>query len=212
MIVMAIGLVGYALWLFVQAVVDPQHKGSEPKGIAKRIGYVVSGVAYSGLAFTAFRIIQGSGSNDKNAAGAGGRTQDMTQWLLSLPMGRFLVILVGLILLGIAANTLYSAFKGLFRKSLRWSEMNAKEQQWATRAAQFGLSAKAIVSGIIGGFLVQAGWTANPNEARGLDGALKVLSQQTYGPWLLGLVAVGLCAYGTYSFFVESRYRRILTN
>jgi len=41
------------------------------------------------------------------------------------------------------------------------------------------------------------------------DGALKVLSQQPYGKWLLGIVAAGLIAFGLYSF-VEARYRRVL--
>jgi hypothetical protein len=38
--------------------------------------------------------------------------------------------------------------------------------------------------------------------------ALVALLQQPFGPWLLGLVALGLIAYGVYSF-VEARYRRL---
>ena len=72
------------------------------------------------------------------------------------------------------------------------AEMSPAEQRGATIAGKVGLLARAVVSGLIGAFLLQAALQANPNEARGLDGALKALAQQPYGPWLLSLVAVGL--------------------
>ncbi len=198
----ALGLAGYALWRFVQALFDPQHKGTDAKGIVKRIGYLISGIAYTGLALTSIRLLQGIKSG-------GGKTQDMTARLLALPLGRFLVIAVGLALIGIGINSLYSGLKEKFEKTLRWNEMNPQEQRWAGIMGKIGLSARGIVSGIIGVFLIQAGLQANANKARGLDGALKVLSQQAYGPWLLGIVAAGLVAFGLYSMLVESRYRRV---
>ena len=40
----------------------------------------------------------------------------------------------------------------------------------------------------------------NSSEASGLDGALRTLRDQPFGQWLLTLVALGLAAYGIYSF------------
>lgn len=204
MVAVAVGLAGYALWRFVQALFDPQHKGSDAKGIFKRIGYFISGIAYSGLALSAVRILQGAKSG-----GDSGKTQDMTARLLALPLGKLLVMAVGLIMIGIGLNSIYTAVKEKFQETLKWNEMSPPEQKWAGIVAKIGYTAKGIVSGIIGVFLIQAGLTANANEARGLDGALKVLAQQAYGPWLLGTVAAGLVAYGLYSFMVESQYRRV---
>ena len=48
----------------------------------------------------------------------------------------------------------------------------------------------------------------DPQKARGLKGALESLQGQVYGPILLGIVALGLVAFGIYSM-VEMRYRRI---
>src|SRR5579885_3120769 len=48
----------------------------------------------------------------------------------------------------------------------------------------------------------------NPGEAKGLDSALAELASQPFGPILLGIVALGLIAYGIYSF-VEARYRKV---
>ncbi len=63
--------------------------------------------------------------------------------------------------------------------------------------------------GIIGVFLIMAAMNSNPNEARGLSGALRALEQQTYGQILLGTVAIGLIAYGLF-MFVMARYRRMV--
>ena len=44
--------------------------------------------------------------------------------------------------------------------------------------------------------------------AQGLDGALKTVKDQPFGPFLLTLVAAGIAAYGVYSF-ARSRYARV---
>jgi hypothetical protein len=71
------------------------------------------------------------------------------------------------------------------------------------------LSARGVVFGIIGVFLIQAALNSNASQARGLSGALRALEQQSYGQWVLGVVALGLVAYGLY-MFVLARYRRII--
>src|SRR5579872_514931 len=42
--IVAIGLVGYALWSLIQALVDPEHEGTDAKGLAARVGYGVVGL------------------------------------------------------------------------------------------------------------------------------------------------------------------------
>jgi Domain of Unknown Function (DUF1206) len=58
-------------------------------------------------------------------------------------------------------------------------------------------------------FCEGAALTANPSQARGLSGALRTIEQQPFGPWVLGVVALGLVAYGLY-MLVLARYRRIM--
>ena len=48
----------------------------------------------------------------------------------------------------------------------------------------------------------------SPNKAVGLDGALAKIAHTSYGPFLLGIVAAGLIAFGVYSLS-DARYRRI---
>ncbi len=67
-----IGLLGYVLWRFVEAIKDPENKGNQAKGIFQRLGYGISGVIYASLALSAFQIVLGSGG------GGGTSKQDWT--------------------------------------------------------------------------------------------------------------------------------------
>ncbi|WP_232224209.1 DUF1206 domain-containing protein [Mastigocladopsis repens] len=69
--------------------------------------------------------------------------------------------------------------------------------------------ARGIVFCIIGWFLIQAATQSDASQAGGLGEALQTLAQQPYGPWLLGLVALGLVAYGGY-MVIQARYSRIV--
>ncbi len=69
--------------------------------------------------------------------------------------------------------------------------------------------ALSVVFTIIGIFMIVAAVQFNPQKAKGLDTALsELLHLPPFGPVLLGIVALGLIAYGVYSF-VEARYRRL---
>ena len=70
---------------------------------------------------------------------------------------------------------------------------------WIRRLGRFGTVARGITFGLIGIFLMISAVRADPSQAQGIDGALLKLAQLPYGPWLLGVVAVGLMAFGIYS-------------
>ncbi|HWM92218.1 MAG TPA: DUF1206 domain-containing protein [Thermoanaerobaculia bacterium] len=200
----AIGLVGYALWRFVQAVLDPENKGTDPKGLAKRGMMLASGIGYSTLALFAARIVSGSGRGD-----SGGGNQEAAASLMDKPFGRWLVILAGIAVIVSGFYQLYEAWTDRFRRHFKLQEMDHSEERLATHTGRLGLASRGIVFLLMGWFLIQAGLRYDPGQASGLAGALEALATQPYGPWLLGIVAFGLIAYGAYSF-LEARYRRIV--
>lgn len=201
LILTAIGLAGYALYRFVLAVKDPKNKGSDTKGTTKRIGYAASGVTNLLLAFYAVQIVMGSG-------GGGSSKQTYVAQLMSQPFGLWLVGILGVIVAGVGGYHIYKALNEKFMEKYNTGEMSSTERTWARRLGKWGITARGIVFGIIGVFLVRAAMTADPSKTKGLGGALQTLAEQSYGPWLLGFVALGLAAYGVYCFS-HAKYRQI---
>lgn len=206
LVLVTIGLVGYALWRVIQTIFDPEHANEAPnaKQVVQRIGYGFSAIAYTGLAFTAINLIRGTGSNN-----SGDATQHWTARLMAQPFGQWLVGLGGLVVIAVGLSYLYQAYQAKFQRHFKHHQMSETERRWAKRLGQFGIAARGIVFGLIGIFLVIAAFRANASEARGFGGALDALAEQPFGPWLLGFVAFGLIAYSIYSL-IEAHYRRII--
>ncbi|HWW76904.1 MAG TPA: DUF1206 domain-containing protein [Pyrinomonadaceae bacterium] len=203
--VVAVGLAGYALWRLTMGLKDTEQKGSDLKGLAVRFGYGCIGLVYLGLSYSAVQLVLGNGAGK----GSDETSKEWTARFMALPFGRWLVGLAGLCVIGFGAWQCYKGLSARFRKRLMTAGMRDLAVKLATRAGQVGLTARGVVFGIVGAFLVQAALHARAHEARGLSGALRALEQQAYGPWLLGAVALGLVVYGLY-MFVEARYRRMI--
>jgi hypothetical protein len=204
MVVITIGLFAFALWSLIQALFDTEGKGRQAKGIIARIGYAAVGVTYGLLGYAAYQIAS-TGNSSKNSTSS---AQNWTALLLKQPAGVALVIIVGIAVLVIAVVLFVRAYKASFQKYLNLSTVKAQTRQMIIRVGRIGYAAIGVVFTIIGIFLIVAAVKNNPQDAKGLDSALVALVQQPFGPWLLGLVALGLIAYGVYSF-VEARYRRL---
>ncbi len=202
-----VGLIGYVIWRFVQAFFDPEHNEDGFKAYARRFSYIISGVIYGTLAFTAFRIVFSGGSSSSSGSSGGG-SSEQTASLLSQPFGQWLVGLVGAASAAYGFYSIYRAIKIKFRKKLKTEQMSADQEKWIIRIGRLGLIAKGIVSLIIGYFFVQAARSADPSQAKSTEGALEAIQQLPFGGWLMGLVALGLIAYGIH-LLVQARYRRI---
>jgi len=69
----------------------------------------------------------------------------------------------------------------------------------ATTIGRFGTAARGLVFAIVGVLIGLAAYRSNPSQPIGVDTALATLLKQPYGVWLLGIVALGLIAFGIYS-------------
>jgi Domain of Unknown Function (DUF1206) len=201
--VIVLGLLAYALWRLFQGLLDPEKEGTDAKGIAKRLDHGLNGLFHASLAFSAGLLALGA-----SGGGGGGSLDDWTARLMAQPLGRWLTVIVGLVIVGIGLFQFYKAYKADFRDELKLGEMSAREDTWATRVGRLGYAARGVVLGVIGTFLVQAALQTQPDKARGLGGALRALARQPFGPYVLGAVAFGLVAYGAF-MFVMARYRKI---
>lgn len=191
--VLAVGLLAYTLWRLSQVFL---HHGedSRAEAWAKRGSCLLRAVVYGSLFAATLRLLTGSGG------GSGGSPSEssLTARVLQLPFGVALVVGVGLAVVGVG---LYQGYKGVskrFLEELRTARMTPGQRTWATRIGTAGLVARGAVFCLLGFFVVKAALEFEPRQATGLDGALQRLTAQPYGPWLLGVVAIGLFAYGVY--------------
>jgi hypothetical protein len=198
-VALAIGLLGYALWKLVQGIMDPDEKGSDAHGILRRVGYVGSGLIYGALAFSAAQSVFGAEDTSEDLMAASAMAYQP-------PLGRILVGLLGLLVIGVGLYQLYAAYEAKFREDLSLDRMSDTEERWITLAGRAGTAARAI--GVAGAFVVLAAYQADASEVRGLGAALETFQHQPLGAFMLGVVAAGLIAYGAFMLLV-ARYRRI---
>jgi len=205
--ILTLGLFALATWHVIQAITGDPVEGTETSDRAKFAG---KAVIYLGTAVTALTIlIPRWGAGAAGPGGGGGSSEDQaTATVMNWPGGTWIVGIVGLIVIGVAIYEFHRhAWKKTFMSRLSRFEMRDKVRRGVERAGQAGYAARAIVAAIVGLFLVVAAVQHDPQEAVGLSGALGALPEQTWGPAVLWLVAVGLLLYGGFCF-AEAKYRR----
>jgi Domain of Unknown Function (DUF1206) len=208
LILLALGFAAYALWRFLQAYAERQDTEEGPAKVwGKRAGYVGRGLIYASLAYTTARIVAGAGGGQSDNQKAHHSTAVVLGW----PAGRWLVGIAGLCLAGAGLWNLYRGLSRKFEDKWRMQRLSPGVRRWGSRAGVVGHVARFVVFGLIGIFLVKAALQYEPSEAIGLDGALQKLAHASYGPWLLGLTAAGLIAYGVYCL-VDARLRDVAAN
>jgi hypothetical protein len=201
--VLAVGLLGYAIWRLIEAVLGHPLEGREPEGWLKRLGYLARAAWYLGLFGIAIAALAGA---DETEAGKEDR---FTARVLEFPLGRWIVGAIGLGILGAGVFNVWRGVTGRFRDRLKTRKMSELEDTGFTFLGVVGHIARGVaVFGLIGFFLVRAAWQYDPEEAIGLDGALGKVLRADYGDTLLAIVAAGLIAYGVYCF-AEARYREV---
>ncbi len=200
---LVVGLVGYALWQLLRAILDPEHQGTEAKGLVKRAGYLISGGAYLALAVFSARVAsQGSAPRDQNS-----ESQAASQ-VLQLPGGQVLLGLAGLALLAVAANQLYNAYGARFMKRMAFADVGAQYKGTLKRIGQVGVAARGLLLTIVGIFLLVAAWRDQASIVIGTSEAMGWLREQPAGQFLLGAVALGTLCYGVWCV-IQAKYRRI---
>jgi hypothetical protein len=200
-----VSLAGYALWGLVRAVFDPLRRGSDPTGLAQRLGYLWSGFSYAVLVVFALQLFLGGSRADAGAD----PVQGAVAGILRQPAGGWLTVGAALVAAGCGLAQFVEAYRAGFRRDLQRWEMTPEERRAADLLGRFGLFARGITFLVVGWFLVQAGLHHDPARAHGYGGAFVFLLDQPLGRWLLGFTAAGFVALGLHSFAC-ARWVRLL--
>jgi len=200
LVLVGIGLFGYAAWKAVQAAVDTEGHGSDASGIMRRIGYAASSLIHVGLGITAVQLALGS-------AGSSGRKSWLSE-LLATDFGPILVIVAGLAVIAAGLAQIREAYQERYRDDLNFGRMSASERKAIDTSAKVGLYARGVVFPIMGVYLIKSGMSESPSYTKGVGGALDEIASSPVGPLGLGIVALGLAAYGVY-MVASAKYRQV---
>lgn len=197
---LALGLLCYSGWRFLQTFGDTEHKGSDGKGIAVRARYFFSGFIYLSLALLAIKILFGGNQGKKG-------NQGLVHELLNKPFGNWVLGIVAVIIFCTGVYQCYYGFSEKYRKHVDKAGHNINNKLLFI-AGKTGYVARGIVWLIIGWMFMQAALHSNSSEAGDTPKAFSFLEHAAYGSYLLGAVGLGLVCYGIFNF-IRARHEQI---
>lgn len=182
------------LWQVIEVFLGPDRASDRVRSGAKAVVYFALGVT------TARFAVGGSSSDSQTASGT-------TAGLLGSGLGKLVLIVAGLVVIGVGA---YHVYKGATKKFI--DDLKHTGGGTAGRAITvsglLGYITKGIALAILGVLIITAVITADPEKAGGLDAALRAVGAQPFGQVLLVCTGIGIALYGVYSFG-RAKYARM---
>jgi hypothetical protein len=189
------GFVAFALARFAGAI------GDRSVSISRRLTTAGQGVFYLVMAVVTTRFLLGDRSS-----GSQKQQDSMTARLLATSAGRWVLVVIGILVVAVSAWQAYLAVRGGFTSSLRTSELGPRSRRVARYLGGLAIAARAACMAPLGVLLVLAGVHDRPRQAKDFDELLLALTQIPFGRPLVLVVAGGLALFAAYSL-VEARYR-----
>jgi amino acid transporter len=196
---LGIGFAGYALWRLSEAAFGVTGEGN---GAGPRTKSLARAAVYTFLSYLTFQVIVHAAGNETR------KQQDLTASVMRHTGGRWLVAIIGLIVVVVGVMLIAQGVRRTFMKYLMKSKMSAKLRRVVERLGQIGVTARGAVFAITGALVVDAAVTLRPSKSGGLDKALLTLRGEPFGEILLLAAAVGLVIFGVYGL-AEARWRRV---
>ncbi len=197
---LAIGLALYVCWRLLTVVLPGDWTG---RALLDRIGYAVSAATYvTLLVFTVDTLLSAGSTGD--GGGEDRLVEGLVKDTLSMPAGRYLVGLAGLVVIGIGFAFVHKGWTRSFRDDI--SGDNGIEGTLTDRLGIVGWIARGLIMVVIGWFLILAAYRFDPDEAAGFDDAVRQLTGTAWGSVIAAAIGVGFVAYGAFSV-VSARFR-----
>jgi Domain of Unknown Function (DUF1206) len=199
LLLLAIGFAAYALWRLSEAAFGVTGEGN---GAGARLTSLGRAVVYAGFAYLTFTVISGRQRSQSR------QQQDMTATAMQHTAGRWLVGLVGLIVVVIGLVIVGQGVRRTFMKYLQTSRMSPRTRRVVKVLGMVGTIARGLVFALAGGLVIDAAVTHRASESGGIDKALLTLRNQPYGEILMLVAALGLAVFGVYGL-CEARWRKV---
>jgi hypothetical protein len=196
---LGIGFAGYALWRLSEAAFGVTGEGN---GAGPRLKSLVRALIYAGFAYLTFKVISGAPGNQTK------KQQDLTATVMHHAGGRWLVGIVGLIIVIAGLALVSEGIRAKFMKYLQLSQMSPRMRRLVKWLGVTGTTARGLVFTLAGVLVIEAAVSYQPSKAGGIDKVLLTLRDQPFGEFLLILAALGLIIFGIYGL-CEARWRKV---
>jgi hypothetical protein len=197
---LVIGFAGLTLWRLSEAGYGAPGPGGRKAG--QRLVSLGKALIYGFVTWGILKFALGLGA----PASSNKQSRDLTAAAFRYTGGRYAVAFAGAAIIGGGLYLAYQAYRARFLRDLRMGSASGRTRQVVTWFGTTGGIARGAVFVTIGIFLIVAAIDARPGQAKGIDSALVALARTPLGPWLLGVVALGLVLFGIYSC-CEARWR-----
>lgn len=185
-------LLTLGLWRLIETVLGrstDREAGHPPSGVLDRAKALGLAAVYFAFAHSAFGYACGAGKS------ADQQNSTISARLMQTTVGTLALIVCGVCIVAVGG---YHVYKGASRNFV--GDLKGKSGNLIRRIGVIGYVGKGVVMAGAGALVVVAALRSEPKKATGLDGALKTLGAQPYGPALLIAAGVGIITYGLYSF------------
>jgi len=199
--VLVIGFGGLSLWRFSEAAFGAVGPDGHEAG--ERLKSLARGILYAFFCITTLKFVLGSSSSA--TANGNSQSEELTARVMSHSGGRLLVGLVGVVIVVIGVML---AREGWTKEFLKRMNLSGRTRSVVEKLGVFGGIARGAVAVMAGVFLIVAAVRFSPSKAEGIDGSLRAFAHTPLGPVLLIVVALGMVAFGLFSW-CEARWRRV---
>jgi hypothetical protein len=194
----AAGAAAYVAWRLIEATSDPYEAFAGWKGLAKRVGVALSGLAYSLLAYSAAR------SALRTPAGARDATEHQQQLfvhrVLHWPGGTWIVAAAGLAVVAVGIIQFWFVFRRSYTREIRMQPRSHRTERVLQVLGAYGYSARGVILCVLGYFFIDGAMSHNPAVVGDTDTAFDFIGGGLIGNSAFAVVAIGTVAYGLFMY------------
>lgn len=197
--IIGVGLAGYIIWRFYEAITDPYEMGNDWKSIITRIGIASTGVAYGTIAYAALQELRGVNNEDGQ--------EQMVAEVLQWDLGPWLIGLAALPALVSAGAQFYYGASNAFTRRLNTESLSEDKENVVFWLGKIGYFARGIILLVICLFFIKAALHEDPSEIGNTDAAFDFIGRGWVGHSFFVIVALGTISYGLFMFTFSMFYR-----
>jgi hypothetical protein len=194
----AAGAAAWVAWRAIQALTDPYDVAAGWRGIVKRTGVALSGLAYAFVSYSAAHAALTPAPRHHDAPEQ--RQQALIGHVLHWPAGAWIIGAAGACLIAVGLIQFWLVVRRAYTSEIQMRPVT----RWAKRTlhllASYGYSARGVILCVIGYFFVHGAAMHDPSLVGDTDTAFDFIGGGIVGNTAFAIVALGTVAFGLFMY------------